>query len=135
MNSKGEFGGGRIPRLKIDKSKYESKMHRLRELKEAEEIDEKLRIFLKDLESKRAVKSKRKLDLASSMVGNLAKKRNLYDSTTDMTEAGQCIVLAIKYFPEHEVLQKRRGWLFPPTQKINTQQLNTLLFATRSCWQ
>ena len=76
MNSKGEFGGGRIPRLKIDKSKYESKMHRLRELKEAEEIDEKLRIFLKDLESKRAVKSKRKLDLASSMVGNLAKKRN-----------------------------------------------------------
>ena len=56
VNSKGEFGGGRIPRLKIDKSEYEIKMDRLRELKEAEEIEEKWKIFVKDVEQKRGVR-------------------------------------------------------------------------------
>ena len=127
VNSKGEFGGGRIPRLKIDKSEYESKMDRLKELKEEEEIDEKWKIFLKDLESRRAVKAKRKLDLPSSMVGNLSKKRRLYSSTTDMTEAtmspgieGVKMILAIEYFPENKVLQKRRGVAIP-THSENQQ--------------
>ena len=102
-------------------------MDRLRELKEEEELDEKWRIFLKDLESKRAVKAKRKLDLPSSMVGNLSKKRRLYSSTTDMTEAtmspgieGVKMILAIEYFPENEVLQKRRGVAIP-THSENQQ--------------
>ena len=53
VNRKGEFGGGRIPRLKTDKSEFENKMDRLREVKEAEEIEEKWKVFIKDVEQKK----------------------------------------------------------------------------------
>ena len=81
VNSKGEFGGGRIPRLKIDKSEFENKMDRLREVKEAEEIEEKWKVFIKDVEQKRGVKDKRKLDPLTHRDENLAKKRRFLDST------------------------------------------------------
>ena len=126
-NSKGEFGGGRIPRLKIDKSEYEAKMDRLKELKEAEEMEEKWKTFLKDVEQKRGVKSKRKQNSLSHVAGNIAKKGRFEENTTEATlfpahylEVGRP-VLAIEYCPEKEVLQNRRGVVTPPpSENIQT---------------
>ena len=39
LNSKGEFGGGRIPRMVIEKSEYESKREQIEEFQRCEEID------------------------------------------------------------------------------------------------
>ena len=61
LNSKGEFGGGRIPRLVIEKTEYEEKKARMEEIIENNAIEEKWEEFLRNRESMREKKGKRKL--------------------------------------------------------------------------
>ena len=94
-------------------------------MKEAEEIEEKWKVFIKDVEQKRGVKEKRKLDPLSHRDGNLAKKGRFVDSTAGarMFPAHHWpSLLAIEYIPDKEVLQNRRGVaVFPSSENRQTK--------------
>ena len=98
-NSKGEWGGGRIPRLKIEKSEYETKKEMLIEQKEAEEVETKWNTFLKNYEDRVGVKGKRKMNTPNPIqVEKPPKRRRLEDNHS--LKSQETKILAIEYFPE-----------------------------------
>ena len=79
LNSKGEFGGGRIPRLVIEKSDYEERKARMDELKENEIIEKKWEDFVKGRKVKEQNKGKRKQ--TNHEEGPILKRRRKLDES------------------------------------------------------